>query len=432
MERFKKTVGGNDIFKVLSIRPFLLMMLSELFSQLAFNIQNFALILIVYKLTHSNTAVSGIILSFTIPAILFSIIGGVYVDRWNKKHVMFNVNILRAFLLLPFLIPNLNIGLVYILTFLIAVSTQFFIPAEASIIPTLVPQNLILSANSVFSMGIYGAIFAGYVLAGPLLLLIHRENTFILLSILFFASALFIYLIKIPFGKKAAAGAGAEDSVGISFTKEMKELFSFIKKTKKVMHAFLILTIAQAIVYMLAVLGPGYLSTILRVRIETLSLILIAPAAIGIGVGALILGSPRIKKYKFKHLSALGFLLSGIVFILLPFGNRIASHFLVQAVNNFLPHVLMINNLHIVILLAAIIGFSFSFIYIPSNTTLQLETNEGMRGRIFGLLNALIGAVSFLPVVLAGGLADLLGVGVVIISVGILMICLGLAFYIFD
>ncbi|MBI3366804.1 hypothetical protein HY041_04230 [Candidatus Roizmanbacteria bacterium] len=69
-----------------------------------------------------------------------------------------------------------------------------------------------------------------------------------------------------------------------------------------------------------------------------------------------------------------------------------------------------------------------SLVFIPSNATIQIETNEEMRGRVYGLLNSLIGAVSFLPVVLAGGLADLLGVGAVITGVGILMVILSICY----
>ena len=77
-------------------------------------------------------------------------------------------------------------------------------------------------------------------------------------------------------------------------------------------------------------------------------------------------------------------------------------------------------------------GFAISLVFVPSNTTIQLETNESMRGRIYGFLNALIGAVSFLPVILAGGLADLLGVATVIIGFGIIMLILGFIFWAFD
>ena len=53
-------------------------------------------------------------------------------------------------------------------------------------------------------------------------------------------------------------------------------------------------------------------------------------------------------------------------------------------------------------------------------------------GRIYGFLNALIGAVSFLPVIFAGGLADLLGTVTVIIGFGIMLFMLGIFFWTFD
>jgi len=77
--------------------------------------------------------------------------------------------------------------------------------------------------------------------------------------------------------------------------------------------------------------------------------------------------------------------------------------------------------------MAFITGFGISFVFIPSNSTIQIETSEEMRGRMYGLLSSLIGAVSFLPVILAGGLADLFGVGAVIVGVGVLMIIFSIA-----
>ncbi len=151
------------------------------------------------------------------------------------------------------------------------------------------------------------------------------------------------------------------------------------------------------------------------------------PAGLGLGLGAFILGSIG-KKFKFKWISAIGFMVVGIVFILLPLASRVTSHAFVQGLNSFLPHYLDINILHIIVLLAFIIGFAISFVFIPSNATIQIETSQEMRGRMYGLLNSLIGGVSFLPVALAGGLADVLGVGVVITGIGILMILLSISY----
>ncbi len=406
---------NNDILRVLRIRPFLFMMISEFFSQLAFNMQHFVLIFIIYNLTRSNTAVSGMILSFMIPAVLLSVVTGVFVDRWNKKKVILYAHLIRATLLLPFLIPDLHLGLIYALTFLIAVVTQFFVPAESAIIPMLVPRKLIISANAVFAFSLYGSIIIGYVFSGPVLLLLGRTYTIVFLISLFLISTIAVTGIKLAYKKKEVIRELFPSKSYFSIVREAREVFTFLRKVRKVMHALLMLTIAQAVIFMFAVLAPGYVTTILKAPLESLSVILIAPAGVGLGIGAFMLGSFG-KKFKHKYLSAIGFMVVGIVFVLLPIASRV--------------NIFNIDLLHIIIFLAFIIGFAISLVFIPSNATIQIETSEAMRGRMYGLLSSLIGAVSFLPVVLAGGLADLLGVGAVITGVGVLMIILS-ACYLF-
>jgi MFS family permease len=195
------------------------------------------------------------------------------------------------------------------------------------------------------------------------------------------------------------------------------------------MHALFMITIAQSVLFMFAVLAPGYVATILEAPIESLSVILIAPAAIGLGVGAFIFGSVG-KKIRHQLMSAVGFMIVGVVFILMPLAGKVTSYSSVDNLNSFLPHILNINIFHIIVLMAFVTGFGISFIFIPSNSTIQIETSEEMRGRMYGFLSSLTGAVSFLPVILAGGLADLLGVGVVITSVGVFMMIIG-AYYLF-
>lgn len=426
MEFLKKVVRRNDIFTVLKVRPFSLLLLSEFFTQTAFNMQHFVLIFLIYGLTRSNTAVSGIILSFTIPAIFLSILSGVYVDRWNKKKVLFLTNLLRGFLIVPFFLTDIHIGLIYLLTFLIAVTTQFFLPAELSIVPTLVPRSLLLSANATFSFLVFVATFTGYILSGPAYLFFGKTNVFIFLSILFSIGALLVLLIKIPQKNKIEIS----DSVKIpSLASETGDIFRFIKKTRRVMHALLMLTIAQALIFMFAVLAPGYAATVLKIKLESLSWILVAPAAFGMGLGVLSLGGLG-KKISRKWLSSLGFVIGGITFILFSFVNIAISSGFVESLNNHL--FFKITPIYFVFVMAFVMGFAISLVFAPSHTTIQMETEESMRGRIYGFLNALIGAVSFLPVLLAGGLADLLGTVAVLIGFGIIMVILGVIFWAFE
>ena len=160
----------HPILEALSIKSFSYLMLSELFSQIAMNLLIFVLLILVFNLVRSSISVSGVILAFTIPALFFGILAGIYVDRWNKKHVLFYTNLLRAVLVFPLFFLNTSLFAIYVITFLVSLATQFFIPAEAPIIPLIVEKRLLLSANALFSMGIFASILIAYAVSGPFLL----------------------------------------------------------------------------------------------------------------------------------------------------------------------------------------------------------------------------------------------------------------------
>ncbi|MCL5432929.1 MAG: MFS transporter [Patescibacteria group bacterium] len=425
MDILKNTLRSNDLVNALKNRSFFLMMLSEFFSQLSYNMQNFVIIFIIYEIYKSNSAVSGVILSFTIPAVVFSIFAGVYVDRWEKKKVLFITNLLRGFILLLFLIPTTRLSIFYSLTFLLSIVTQFFLPAEAPMIPLLVERKLLIAANSFFTIGIYTTVLLGYILSGPVLLSLGNTNTFILLSILYFASAIFILFIKTA--KKDKVVEETEDTgIIVSFIREFKQVCSFIKNTRKVAGALLLLTISQGLLYIFAALGPGYVSDILESRVENLSWVLLAPAAFGMIVGSLLIGSMS-NKFNLRNMITAGFITAGIIFILLPMASKVESYRIVQFLNIYLPHLFEITIEHLIMFFAFIGGIANSMVFVPSNTRIQEYTSNEYRGRVYGLLNALIGGVSFLPVALAGGMADIFGVGSVIVTIGIGILIFGIS-----
>jgi hypothetical protein len=58
---------------------------------------------------------------------------------------------------------------------------------------------------------------------------------------------------------------------------------------------------------------------------------------------------------------------------------------------------------------------------------LQEKTSETYRGKVYGLLNALVGIASFIPIILVGGFADLIGVSKVLTGIGSTVIAIGVA-----
>src|SRR5947209_4004724 len=69
---------------------------AQILSQTAQQIVNYALVLQVANITGSSTAVSGIIIAFTIPAILFAAIACVFAERNSKKNMLVLTHLARG------------------------------------------------------------------------------------------------------------------------------------------------------------------------------------------------------------------------------------------------------------------------------------------------------------------------------------------------
>lgn len=414
---------NNQLLRVLRIRPFFFLWTAEIFAQIAINMMNFILIVVAFELTNSNAAVSGIVLSFTIPAILFGIYAGAYVDRRDKKKILIGTNIIRAILLIALGFFHTNILLLYILAVLITIVTQFFIPAESPIIPRLVNKKLLLSANALFGVGVYGSLLMAYALSGPIYLF-FRNYAFFFLAFLFFVASIFCWSIKVP-SLKNQKQLLPEGKNGLTLHNEVKALFSLLIRTKEVYQAIFLLVMSQVIILVLAAMGPGYAHQILGIRVDEFPLVFVTPAALGMFLASTIIGNFPVQKWR-GIMTTLGVFLSGFCILLLPYGSKIASKGFILSLNTFLPPFLHVSILHIIILIAFIFGIANALIFVPSNTLLQEKVVDEFRGKVYGLLNALVGLSSLFPIILVGGFADLLGVSHVLTGIGIVVIIIGL------
>jgi len=419
----------SKIVQTLSTRRFLFLLLAEIFSQLAINTYSFSLLIVVFTVANSNTAVSGAVLAFMIPTLLFGILAGVYVDRWNKKNVLFYSNMLRALPLFVLAFFHSNLLFVYFITFLIATVTQFFIPAETPIIPLLVRKDLLLSANALFGTVVYASIFLAYAASGPLIVILGKTNIFIFLALCFLIAAFFASLIK--YKESDLHKPKLKESLEYDFMKELKMALGLISKTKKIYHAIFSISLAQVLILTVAVIGPGYARQVLKIRVEEFPLLFVTPAIAGLALGSVLIGN-FLHKHDKTNLTKLGLLMVGICMLFLPYGSKVESRTFIHAINFYLPHLLKINILHIMVFLAFLLGFAMSFVFIPANTILQEETSDEIRGKIYGVTNSIIGAISILPVLVVGGLADVIGVKSVITGLGIVIILIALIQFLRD
>lgn len=412
------------VLRALSEKSFFYLWVGEIFTQIAINLFNFFLILLVFEQTQSNTAVSGIVLSFTVPAILFGSLAGVFVDRWNKKKVLIVTNLMRAGALLLLALFSQNLFMIYFISFVVTIATQFFIPAESPILPLVVKRDNLLSANALFGMGIFGSILIAYILAGPLMGLLKPTNTLLLLTALFAIGAIFISLIKLVYAKDPDMKKTNEKQLNI--VKDLQTTIALMSNTKEISGSLLLLALSQVLILVIATIAPGYASEILRIHVEEFSILFITPAALGMVLGAITLANVFNRHSKNKIIT-FGIFLSGIAMLLLPYGSKVASRDFVQVLNTYLPHFLDINILHIMMVLAFVLGVANALVFVPANTILQEKSSEEIRGKLYGFLNTIVGVISLLPVIIVGGLSDLIGVGTVITWIGISIIAFGIS-----
>jgi len=411
----------SNIFSALSERSFVYAWISEVITLVANHIFNFFLILVVFDITHSNAANSIVVLTIIIPSIIFGLVAGVFVDHWNKRTVLIVVNVTRALLLIILSFNADNLIFLYIISFVFSFITQFFIPAELPIIPLLVDKKDYYSANALFGIAIYASILAAFVLAGPLIIWLKPPGVLILLAFMLLIATAFIFFIRFQHSKHKPDQERNDD---VNIVNDMKHTLTLISHTKDVFLSIFFLALSQTLVLVVATIAPGYASTVLRIPIVQFPILFVVPAALGMVVGAWMIIN-YLPSYPKHRLITAGIFLSSFSMLLLPYGSKVAAKGFIKIMNFYLPNILDIDILHIIIIIALVLGLSNSLVFVPANTLLQEKTSEDFRGKVYGFLNTFVGILSLLPVIIVGGLADIIGVGAVITGIGLLLLFIG-------
>lgn len=409
----------QNIFLAFGEKSFVFLWVGEVLTQISANLFTFYLILSVFSLTKSNTAVAGIILTFTIPAMLFGILAGVYVDHWSKKHVLIWTNLLRAMLIFILAFMHTNLFVIYIFSFIISLLTQFFIPAENPLIPLVVSKNALYSANALFGLALYGSVMIAYMLSGSIILTFGEQGSLIVLAIILFMGGLSILFVQY----RTEEDIMNKPVLRLNIRKEITSAFTLITKTKQIYSSLFLLALTQILILLLAAITPGYASQVLGMQIEKFPIMFVTPAAIGMLIGAIILVN-RFQHVAKEKIVILGLFLSGLSLLILPYGSIISSKEFIRDANMYLPHILGITAVHLIVVLAFLLGLANSLVFVPSNTLLLENTTDDNRGKIYGSLNAITGISSFIPLIAVGGLSDLIGVSRVITGMGICVLCI--------
>ncbi|HJT58620.1 MAG TPA: MFS transporter [Ktedonobacteraceae bacterium] len=422
-----ENIQGGSFRTVLKNRPFLLLWQAQLLSQIGFNAANYGIIALVTAVTHSTELVGLAIISFTLPAVPFSLLAGVYVDYLNKRLVLWVSNALRAvatgLMVFALLVNPHAIVPIYFLAFFISLITQFFTPAEASAIPLLVSKDDLVSAISLFNITLTLAQALGFLVLGGLITalvptfqlslgfahvqVISFDVLFAIVAIIYVVCALLILAIpahalrqeQIP---ESELLASLKRQSWQTIQRDLGESWSYIRKDRQLLLALLRVSFVSVLLLVVGELAGPFVVNVLYQPVGYLPLIF-APAGIGLVLGGVLM--PLLTRRLGKNRAiAIGSLSTAAGLILIPVGRFIWLH-LGPPLSGFL---------YIVAALMFFMGIALDLINIPAQTVMQEHAPEEERGRVFSFQSMLYNAGSIPVLLFAGAIADILGVETVI------------------
>jgi MFS family permease len=155
---------------VLRIRDFRVLLIERFLAPASFAFTQVGVSFAVLDRTHSTADLSYVLAIQILPMVLFSLIGGVFADRFRPQRVIVVANALVALcegsLGLLVLSGHDTLLLFLLLEFGTGTAMALFYPASQALLPKLVPEALLQEANAVSRLAMNTAMMAGAAVAG--------------------------------------------------------------------------------------------------------------------------------------------------------------------------------------------------------------------------------------------------------------------------
>ena len=415
---------------VLRNRPFLLLWLAQAATQVGGNVVLFGLTVIVVENTHSPAAVSGLILTFLVPAVLFSALAGVFVDRLDPRLVLVVTNVLRAVAIAAMVFARDSLAGIYLLNILVSTMTTFFSPAEAAMIPKLVPRGQLVAANGLFTITLNAAFALGFALLGPLFNKVAGTTALLLVvAALYFVAALFCVTLPGSNGKLVRAGIATkqavvdvERAVSSPFV-QLWEGLEYIRRNPTIAWSIIYLGSTASLIGVLGVLGPSFAQSTLGL-LPSDFVVVVLPLGLGVVMGILALNNFG-HLVERRRLIETGLVALGLLIALLSVVGSVPRLVAGLDAQTSLSLSTVVTVLSVVTAIAFLAGVAYALVAISSQTQLQEELPEDVRGRVYGVLFTLVSVASFVPVIAVGGIAEWLGTTPVMLGVAVLIGAIG-------
>jgi len=379
---------------VLTNNNFRLLWIGQLVSAFGDRLHQIALLVLVGNLTANNMEkVSLVWVSIGLPSLLLGLVAGALVDQWDRKKVLLVSDILRVPMAasIPWL-ASINISSIYIMALLITAVTLFFRPAKQAIIPSIVPEESLLAANSLSSITDNVADIIGYPVAGLVIagLSVVSESSGIHLAFLIDAATYgFSAWMIAMMSTDDSISSGRKSSTSISWRKLLGDIVIGLKvafQNPYIRTNTILVTLAALIGAGANTLSYGYAAVVTNTGGFGYSLL---EGAIGFGsvLGGLLVGrwGYRVRK-----------------------GPVILCGLIVMGISTGV--LAIIGNIWVAMFMLALSGVGNMMMLVPSVTLVQEMCSKDVLGRIFSLRSMLLSLSIIIANWLAGIGAQKIGV----------------------
>lgn len=338
-----------------------------------------------------------------LPTFFMSPFGGVWADRYNRKHLIMLADGSIAFftlvLAILFMMGHNQIWLLFVALGLRAVGSAVQNPCVGAMLPDIVPPDQLTRVN-----GINGSVQSMIFLLSPMLsaalLSVAPVHAVFFVDVLTAAAAIIVMLFFLQLPKTKKAPAATTPPTGADYFGDLKKGFSYIARNPYLRAFFILMAIFNLLAAPAAFLTPLQVARTFGDDVWRLSATEIS-FSIGMMAGGLIIAS-----------------WGG-----LP--NRVHTMFGGSFIMSFCTIVLGIPpNFWVYLTMMSLIGLSMPFFNTPATVLLQEQVEPEYMGRIFGVLTMVSSVMMPAGMLIFGPLADILPIEWLLILTGFGMLIL--------
>jgi MFS family permease len=398
---------------------------SRLAGQTAQNALLYGLLIAVVEQTGTALGSTVLVAAFLLPSIVLGVPGGLVADILPKRVVLVSVLLLRALIAGALVWWLDSVFALYLLVLALATVGQVSGPAEAALLPRLLPPPQLARGHAATTFVLIVAQVLGAVVLAPLLIKLAGVRAVCGIAALLFLVAAW-QMVRVPRGTDPVGPRSEPLAEGLRrhgvrrrFWQALAVGWRTIVAERTVFRALVRLTLVGTVLKVLIAVAPLLARDVLHIAAEN-SVFVMAPAAVGSALGLLV--APVLARVLGRNgLSLAGFVLFALGTVTLAGATEIGA-WLTRHPSLYIDRMTAVTSVPgvvtVTMLVAVLLGFAFAVTAVAVRTLVNERAPQRLQGRVFATQAAAADLASLVPLLAAGAAADVLGVRPVLFAAG--------------